>query len=232
MHACALAGDLGIRKVVVPSLSGVFSAWGMLLSDLRRDYLLTRIVDLGDGEAAAQLNQAFASLEGESIRQFAAEDIAGGRVHFLRYARCRYQNQEHSVEIDLPQGEITRAGLDAVREHFHASYEREYTYRLPAPVELVCFHLVATAEVDKLTPQKRAVTGRRIQEAVKGRREVDYAEAGSHAATIYNGDLLESGMAFQGPAIIEEAGTTVVVPPGMPCRVDDYGNYLIQRSAS
>jgi N-methylhydantoinase A len=231
LHACALARDLGIRKVVIPSLSGVFSAWGMLLSDLRRDYLLTRIVDLADAKAAALISEAFTALETESIRQFEAENINRKRVRFLRYARCRYQNQEHSVEIDLPQGDLSDAGLAAVREHFHASYEREYTYRLPAPVELVCFHLVAMAEVDKLQPQRRTATGRKIEEAVKGTREVDYAEAGVTNAVIYNGDLLEPGMAFQGPAIIEESGTTVVVPPGMPCRVDDYGNYVLGRDA-
>ena len=198
MHACALAGDLGIKKVVIPSLSGVFSAWGMLLSDLRRDYLLTRIVDLADTKAAALTNEAFTALEKESLRQFEAESIHRKRVRFLRYARCRYQNQEHSVEIDLPQGDLSDAGLAAVREHFHASYEREYTYRLPAPVELVCFHLVAMAEVDKLQPQQRTASGRKIDEAVKGTREVDDAEAGVTKAAIYNGDLLEPGMAFQG----------------------------------
>ncbi len=227
MHACALAGDLGIKKVVIPSLSGVFSAWGMLLSDLRRDYLLTRIIDLGDPQAAARLAEGFASLEQESVRQFAAENIDRGRLHFQRFGRCRYQNQEHSVEIDIPAGNIDSAALDTVREHFHASYEREYTYRLPAPVELVCFHLVAIAEVDKLAPQARAATGKKIKEAVKGRREVDYAEAGVHTAVIYNGDILEPGMSFSGPAIIEESGTTVVVPPGIRCRVDEYGNYIL-----
>ncbi len=228
MHACALAADLGIRDIVIPSLSGVFSAWGMLLSDLRRDYLLTRIVDLADPSAAERLNEAFNALEQESIRQFTAETIDRGRVRFQRFARCRYQNQEHSVEIDLPDGGITTARLDAIREHFHATYEREYTYRLPAPVELVCFHLVAFAEVDKLSPRKREATGRAVKDAVKGRRDVDYAEAGGHSATIYNGDLLEPGMSFAGPAIMEEAGTTVVIPPGMPCRIDDYGNYVIE----
>ena len=228
LHACALAGDLGIKKVVIPSLSGVFSAWGMLLSDLRRDFLLTRIVELSDARAAAgQVTEAFSGLEEEALRQFAAESIDHSRVHFLRHGRCRYQNQEHSVEIDLPQGEITTGLLDTIREHFHSSYEREYTYRLAAPMELVCFHLVAVAEVDKLTPQKRPATGRKIEKAVKSRREVDYAEAGVHEANVYNGDLLEPGMTFQGPAIVEESGTTVVVPPGVSCRVDEYGNYFL-----
>ncbi len=227
LHACALATDLGIRKIVIPSLSGVFSAWGMLLSDLRRDYLLTRIVELAGAQAGNQLTEGFASLEKESLRQFKEESITAARVRFLRYGRIRYQNQEHSVEVELPPGEVTAEGLEAIRERFHSTYEREYTYRLSAPVELVCFHLVAVAEVDKLKPQKRPATGRGIQAAIKGGRDVDFADAGAHEALIYNGDLLEPGMAFQGPAVVEEAGTTVVVPPGMPCRIDEFGNYRI-----
>ena len=207
MHACALAGDLGIRKVVIPSLSGVFSAWGMLLSDLRRDYLLTRIVDLADPRLRPRLNEAFCVAGGGVASASSRRKTStAARLRFQRFGRCRYQNQEHSVEIDIPAGDIIRRGLDTVREHFHASYEREYTYRLPAPVELVCFHLVAIAEVDKLTPQKRTSTGRAITDAVKGTREVDYAEAGVHTSAIYNGDLLEPGMSFSGPAIIEESG--------------------------
>ncbi|MGO8693901.1 MAG: hydantoinase/oxoprolinase family protein [Rectinemataceae bacterium] len=227
MHACALAAELGIKKVLIPRLSGVFSAWGMLLSDLRRDYLLTSIVDISDARAAARLNDTFAGLEEGALKQFGEENIERGRVRFLRYGRCRYQNQEHSVEIDLPEGEITAASLGSIREHFDANYEREYTYRLTAPVELVCYHVVAVAEVDKLELKKRPPAMRKLAEAAKGRREVDFAEAGTHIATIYDGDALEPGMGFDGPAIIEEAGTTVVIPPDLPCLVDDYGNYLI-----
>jgi len=227
LHACALAADLGITRVVIPSMSGVFSAWGMLLSDLRRDYLLTRIVELGTAQAEAQVSEGFASLEQESLRQFAEESIDASRVRFLRYGRFRYQNQEHSVEIDLPAGEFSPDALGGIREHFDSTYEREYTYRLPAPVELVCFHLVAIAEVDKLKPRKKPATRHGTEAAAKGRREVDFAEAGVHPAAIYNGDLLEPGMAFRGPAVVEEAGTTVVVPPGMPCRIDEYGNYRL-----
>ncbi len=227
MHACALARELGIKKVVIPSLSGVFSAWGMLLSDLRRDYLQTQIVELCP-EGAAQIDAALAALEAKAIQEFAVENIERSRVHFLRYARCRYQNQEHSVEIVLPSGAITVEQIEAIRERFHTDYEREYTYRLEAPVELVCYHLVALAEVDKLKPEKHPTTGRKVADAVKGGRQVDYVEAGIHQATIYNGDALEPGMSFAGPAIIEESGTTVVIPPGLPCHVDDYGNYHIQ----
>jgi len=228
MHACALATELGIKKVVIPKQSSVFSAWGMLLSDLRRDYLQTQIVELSGPDAAAQLNDTLTVLQEKALREFEAENIARSRVHFLRYARCRYQNQEHSVEIVLPDGAITAEQIDAIRERFHTDYEREYTYRLAAPVELVCYHLITIAEVDKLKPEKLPRTGRKIEDAIKEHREVDFVEAGIHRATIYDGDALEPGMSFVGPAIIEESGATTVIPPGLPCHVDDYGDYHIQ----
>jgi len=228
MHACALAKELNIKKVVIPRQSSVFSAWGMLLSDLRRDYLQTHIVDLSTEGAAAQLDEELRQLEEQALQEYAAEDIDPARVHFLRYGRCRYQNQEHSVEIILPDGEITDEQVKAIRKRFDTDYEREYTYTLAAPVELVAYHLVAIAEVDKLKPEKLPATGRKLEDAVKVQREVDYAEAGIHLATIYDGDGLEPGMSFAGPAIIEESGATTVIPPGLPCHVDDYGNYHIR----
>jgi len=228
MHACALAKELGIKKAVIPSLSGVFSAWGMLLSDLRRDYLQTQIVELSGSQAADQINRALIMLEEQAIQEFAAEHIERSRMQFLRYGRCRYQNQEHFVEIPLPDGAITQTQIDTIIENFHSNYEREYTYRLDAPAELVCYHLVAMAEVDKLKPEIRPRTGRNLLAAIKGKRDVDFVEDGIQQTTIYNGDALEPGMSFEGPAIIEESGTTVVLPPGLPCHIDDYGNYCIQ----
>jgi N-methylhydantoinase A len=227
MHAAALAKELGIKKVIIPKQSGVFSAWGMLLSDLRRDYLLTQIEDMTVADAAQCMGDMLAELEEKAYREFEAENIDRSRVRFQRYGRCRYQNQEHSTEIDLPAGQITQKRMAEILEHFHANYEREYTYRLAAPVELVTYHLIAIAEVDKLQPEKAPSSGRPASAAVKGQREVDYADAGVHVASLYDGDLLEPGMAFAGPAIIEESGTTVVIPPGVDCKIDDYGNYRL-----
>ena len=97
---------------------------------------------------------------------------------------------------------------------FHDAYEREYTYRLDAGVEIIGLHLIASSEVGKLEIVALPRTGATIEAAIKGRRAVDYATEGVHEATIYDGDELEPGMAFAGPAVIEDAGTTVVVHPG------------------
>ena len=103
-------------------------------------------------------------------------------------------------------------------------YEREYTYRLDAPVEFVGAHVIAIASVGKLEPAPLPKTGRALGTALKGRRSVDYAAEGIHAADVYDGELLGPGMRFDGPAIIETKGGTVVVHPGNELVVDDYGN--------
>jgi len=231
MHAAALARELGISKVVIPNLSGVFSAWGMLLSDLRRDYLQTRIVEMEGTEAAEEISATLAAMEAQAYQEYEAEGIDRSRVRFVRHGSFRYQNQEHSTEIELPNGPLAADDLADILENFHVNYEREYTYRLDAPVELVTYHLIAYAEVDKLQPQTLPPATASLDIAVKGEREADYLEAGVHMATLYNGDLLEPGMAFTGPAIIEEAETTVVIPPGMSCAVDEWGNYQIEIAA-
>jgi N-methylhydantoinase A len=227
MHAVALASELGIRKVVIPRAADVFSAWGMLMSDLRRDYFVTRLFGLNAGSAdrlAALVDEVTEVAAG----QFAREGIERDRIRFLVYANLRYENQEHGVEVALPEG----ADVDELAAAFHAAYEREYTYRLDAPVELVGIHLVAVAEVGKLTPVPLPTSGRELDAALKGRRAVDYATDGVHDADVYDGDLLEPGMAFEGPAVVETKGSTTVVHPGDEVVVDEYGNLVISVDGS
>ena len=226
MHAVALAVELGIGKVVVPRAADVFSAWGMLMSDLRRDYFVTRLLSLDEANAEA-LDGLLENLAAAAFDQFAREGISADRVGFLRYGTLRYENQEHGVEVLLPEGAIDAAAIDAIADAFHTSYEREYTYRLQAPVEFVGAHVVAIAEVGKLTPAPLPITGRQLADARKGRRRVDYALEGAHEADVYVGELLEPGMSFDGPAIVETRGSTVVVHPGNELTVDEYGNLVI-----
>lgn len=226
MHAVELAAELGIRKVVVPRAAEVFSAWGMLMSDLRRDYFVTRLLGL-TAENADRLGALLDEVTGAALDQFAREGLPRERVRFLRYGKLRYENQEHGVEVPLPEGTIDAAAVDAIAERFHDSYEREYTYRLDAPIELVGAHVVAIAEVGKLSPAPLPRTGRRLEETLKGRRLVDYATDGVHEARVFVGELLEPGMGFAGPAIVETKGTTVVVHPGDELVVDEYGNLVI-----
>ncbi len=226
MHAVALGQELQVKKVVVPAAAAVFSAWGMMMSDLRRDYFVTHLVDLSEG-AAAEIEGVFAEAEAKASATFAEEGVEADKITFLRYGKFRYQNQEHTTEVLLSGDAITDAVLSGIATDFHEAYEREYTYRLEAPVEMVGIHLVAKAEVGKLEmlPEKLGDTD--AVSALKGEREVDYALEGKHVAAIYDGEMLAPGMAFPGPAIIEDSGSTVVVHPANAVNIDAFRNIHI-----
>jgi N-methylhydantoinase A len=226
MHGAALAAELGVRKVVVPAAAAVFSAWGMLMSDLRRDYIVTRLLDYEPANAAA-IDALIQDVVARAMAKYAGEGIAAERVSFQCYGRMRYQNQEHSVEVPIPDGKFTISSVEAVGAAFHDIYQRQYTYRLDAPVEFVGLHVVASAAVGKLGVPERLVTGLDLADTVKGRREVDYALEGVHAATVYDGDRFEPCMAFRGPAVIEQSGSTTVIHPGQSVSIDRYGNIHI-----
>lgn len=225
MHAVALAQELQMNKVIVPTAASVFSAWGMMMSDLRRDYFATRLMDLDEG-AGARIESVFEQTESEARATFEAEGVETDKISFLRYGKFRYQNQEHTTEVPLT-GMISDASLEAIAESFHALYEKEYTYRLDAPVEMVGIHLVARAEVGKLTMTPAPLGEPDAAAALKSQRAVDYALEGVHQADVYDGDKLSPGMAFAGPAIVEDSGTTVVIHPGNQVSVDAFGNIHI-----
>jgi N-methylhydantoinase A len=233
MHAAALGAELDVKKVVIPRSAPVFSAWGMMMSDLRRDYFVTRLIETGGAEASAVAAAVSALIEEAAERaraQFAAEGVGAGRVKLTPLLKCRYQNQEHSVEAPLAYGPVDAETVADLIARFHAIYEREYTYRLNAPFEIVGLHLVASAEVGKLRLAPLPKTGAALKSARKGRRLVDYALDGAHETEIYDAEKLEPGMRFAGPAIIEDPGTTVVVHPGQSIAVDALGNIHIEKT--
>lgn len=227
LHAVALAQELGVKKVIVPRGASVFSAWGMTLSDLRRDLFINRFVDTTQSQALEHTQAFLEELVASASEQFTAEAVPPERVELQVHCKLRYQNQEHSVEVPLGLDERLDSDWKHIAQRFHTLYEQHYTYRLEAPLEIVGFHLVAVAQIDKLIPQALPVTGRTIDAARKGQRQVDYATDGIHEAAIYDYALLEPYMCFDGPAVIEDAGTTVVVHPHNHVLVDRLGNLHI-----
>lgn len=221
MHGVALGRELGVKKVVVPRGAPVFSAWGMLMSDLRRDYFVTELMDADD------INGLTALLDRTSQRalaDFAKDDISSDKVTLTSFIRARYQNQEFGVEVPLQPGPPDAASMARAVADFHDIYEREYTYRLDAGVEIVGIHMIAASEVGKLELVAVPRTGATVEDAIKGRRMVDYATEGTHVAVIYDGTRLEPGMDLTGPAVIEDPGTTIVIHPGNRVHIDDFGN--------
>lgn len=228
MHAVALARELKVPRVIVPVHSSVFSAWGMLLTDLRRDYVQTRLTPLQADRVGAVVTQFTNQIE-EALAQFRTDGTAVSRedLHCEYLLDMRYVGQEHTVKVGVP---LERGALDVgqVAELFHAAHERRYTYRLANPIQIVNFHLVAGLHVPKPDLPLRAVTGRKPGDAILGTRRVDYDADGIHDAAVYRGDLLEPGMELRGPAVVQEQFVTLIVHPGQRVTLDPYGNYHVE----
>ena len=139
MHAVALAAELGIRKVVIPRAADVFSAWGMLMSDLRRDYFLTRLLDRRRrSSAGAARGRLRGARRPPRSSQFAAEgDRRASRSASCATGTCRYAEPGARRRDRAARRPIDAAGRGRSSARFHDAYEREYTYRLDAPVEFV-----------------------------------------------------------------------------------------------
>lgn len=227
MHAVSLARELGVKRVVVPRGAGVFSAWGMMMSDLRRDYFVTKLASLSSFEAAREVHSLLSELQTKATKEYQAEKVALTDISVLRYVKLRYQNQEHAVEVLLQSEESFDRDVAAIVERFRSQYERQYTYRLEAPVELVGLHVVALATVGKLKLGPLPRKGGTLSQAKKGSRQVDFAGDGIAMADIYDSTKLEPGMSFSGPAVIEDPATTIVVFPGNKVVIDDFGNTCI-----
>ena len=215
--ASALAAELGVRKVVVPRGASVFSAWGMMMSDLRRDYFVTRLADLQRQGAAAGIEAVFAETEARARAQFAAEGVEAGKVRVpaLRQVPLPEPGARDRGRWS-PAARSPTSGCAEIEAAFHETYEREYTYRLDAPVEMVGIHLVASAEVGKLDhAQARGDRRQGSRPPCKGRpRRRLCARRHPRGRRSTTATKLEPGMTFTGPAIVEDPGSTIVVHPG------------------
>jgi len=227
MHAVALAEELKVPKVIVPVNSSVFSAWGMLLTDLRRDYIRTRLTPL-TAERLADIREVFDAMVRQAITEFAAEK-AGGVPSFEFRADLRYVGQEHTVSV--PFALDTADPVAEAIEAFHVSHEKRFTYRLDNAVQLVNFHVIGTVPIEKPRLAERKVTGKAVLDAVLGMRRVDFDQHGIHDATIYNGLAMEPGMSVFGPAVIQEPSVTLPLPPGTRAELDRFGNYHVHLGA-
>ncbi len=222
MHAGALMRELRVKKVIIPTEPAVFSAWGMLMTDLRRDYIRT-LITRTDQVEPKRLNSIYNEMERQAWQEMIAEGVKEVDMAFQRFADMRYMGQEHTVKVPLPSGQITVEVIPDINERFHTLHEQTYTFRLETPVELVNYHVIALGQVKQ--PEIRKLDGGMgdLNSAQKETRRVNFDELGFHETAIYERDLLPLGVSLKGPAVVEEPVSTTVVFPDQQLTRDEYG---------
>ena len=231
IHAAELAASLGISRVYVPLFPGLFSALGLLLADLRYDYVQS-VPGRLDAVDPASLLREFDALAARVREEVFREEISPASVQLERFIDLRYVRQSSELTLKVPQSVAAAELPQALAEAFHAEHERTYGYRRENdPIAVVSVRLKATAPA-------RSVGFRELGESFA--RTVDGASSPEIARRAYFGprsgerearvlrrsDLV--GKSLAGPLIVEEFDTTVVVPPGWQAEVDGYGNIVLR----
>src|SRR5579864_8664937 len=227
LHAVEVAREIGMGKVIVPLAPGVFSAFGMLFSDLRYDFVRTWFTPLEDAKFE-QIEKVYRALEQQGRDAIAGTSVKPQKIAIKRSADMRYVGQEHAVTVDLPMAVFARKDRNAIKRHFDAMHAQRYGTSAPAErAEIVSLRSTVTGLMRK-PPQRRIARGGRMpaKAASNGKRNVYYG-GHFHMTPTYRRDTLVAGNRIKGPALIEEYASTTVLMPGDAMDVDALGNLVI-----
>lgn len=226
LHAALIARRLGLRRIVVPPDPGLASALGALAADLRVDRRVTRSFR-SDQSVGGELREALERLAGEALTRLHEEGLVSAPIVLVN-AACRYvgQNYEHEVPIPLEhEGDL----LELATSRFHSQHEATYGYRLPdATVEIV--HLAATA-LDTAQPPALVPAQTEAVERAAARRPVYFKDAGWCEAAVCRRDSIPRDATLEGPLVIEQHDSTVLVLEGQRARSHDSGALIIEELA-
>jgi len=228
LHASAIAREIGIRKVLIPYAPGYFSAYGMLFSDLRYDYVRSVFRKLND-VSFEEIEAAYKSMEDEGRAALAASGVKADGVVIERAADMRYVGQEHAVTVDLPLAFFAGKDRAAIKQQFDELHKVRYGTSAPKePADLVSLRVTVLGTMKK--PPKHSVekgTAMPDKLAVRATKPVYFRSSGWADTPVYIRDRLLAGNEVAGPALIEEHASTTVVQPGDQLRVDELGNLQI-----
>ena len=228
MFAPFIAQELEIKKIVVPAIPpGVFSAWGMLLMDVRHDVIATNVMRF-EINNLEKINNTFDELDKRLIKIFEEEGMSTDDLVIMHYGDMRYKGQEHTIKVPLGSTHITEKNFNEYLERFHQYHEREYSFRLDrSPVEIVNFHAVGIKYVKKPVIPTIEDTGRPFEEAIKENRNV-YIDGNEFTIPVFDKQKIPVGKEYLGYAIIEDPTSTILVLKNQRFLKDKYGNIIIK----
>jgi N-methylhydantoinase A len=230
LHAADLARQLGIRRVVIPVMSGVFCAVGMLTSDVEHNFVRALVEPL-DTCTQAAFDAVLADLRAEALAALAAEGYAADAVTLRFSADLRYLGQSSDLSVPFEAGAFDAALRDRLRAGFHAAYRGAFGYADDDPAELVSLRVAAAGpQADRLgfADAGARVVADPIPEAT---RPAAFAGAAGFAPVPVLGRQAIGATPLAGPLIVEVYDTTVAVPPGATVRADACGSLVIDLPA-
>jgi len=230
IHAVAIARQLHIPTVIIPVLPSHFSAFGMLMSDIRHDYVRTHLVAFPKLKFD-ELENIFADMLDEARAMLTTERVSQDAAMFQRYLDLRYEGQEFSIKVPVSAEEITAGALKTIRERFDSIHDRNFGHAAPdEPLEMVNVRLSARGVRNKMQMPAIKTSGKIAPRTIR-KVCLDSADR-FEDCPVYARDTLFAGAEIEGPGLIEEYGSTTVMFRGDRAKVSKTGEIIIQLGAA
>jgi N-methylhydantoinase A len=226
LHAMAIARELSVPKVIIPPMPAHFSALGMLMADLKHDYVQTFVRELTE-TTGSQIADAFASLEKSATDTLREEGSQPEQIVLRRFLDMRYRGQEYTLPVPIAENLRALNDFSAIRSRFDQLHQEHYGHSAPKePVMMVNLRLSALGRFDNPLPLTSVF--RDDDRGEHGRRSV-ILESNQQPVIcpIYLRNGFKAGDGLDGPAVIEELGATILLYPGDKMQVNEFGHLII-----
>ena len=226
LHAGRIARDLGMAGIVVPLYPGVYSAIGLLMSDVKHDYVQSRMTVMHT-LAPEDANALFARLEQQALADLTADGFPADRIRVERGLDLRYAGQGYEITLPCPNGAITAQILKAMREQFDTQHRTMFGHAAPEePVEVVSYRVRGIGLVPPVELPRFKREGSPLEAARRETRKVRF-EGESIDCPVYQREQLDVGHVVAGPAVLDQFDCTTVLCPGQVARVDEWKNLIV-----
>lgn len=225
LHAAEIAEELGVPEIVVPINPGLFSALGLIVSDVRHDFVRP-VLKSAKETTPDLLEDVFGELSRDAVETLKSEGIAPDNIHLERIVETRYHGQSFEIPVNVPSGQFT---IEDIENRFHSKHETTYGYSATdEEVEFVNARIIAYGITTK--PEFRRFNLEETAPEPRSERKVYFESTGWVNTGIYWREDLHAGNHITGPAIVEQYDSTTVVPPGWSLTVDGFLNLRLRRS--
>lgn len=222
MLAPLLVREMGIPELIIPQAPGVFSAWGMLMSDLATHFARTEVRILEETNIE-KLKAIFLELENQAKTDLTKQNVDQKRQELHRSLDLRYLGQEHALEV--PVRTLTP---ESIREDFEALHEKRYGHTTEDMIQIVNLRVRGIGLMDKPDLPKLPAAKTECSEPTTVREAYCFDRRSMESFSIYQRSLLAPGHTFGGPAIVDDGTSTTVIYSDQSIKVDEYGQLIIR----
>ncbi len=229
VHASRIARDLGMAGVIVPRYPGVFSAIGLIVSDVTHDYVQSKLTPLAD-VAPGEANEMIERLVAQALAELDRDGFGRDRIRIERALDLRYAGQGYEISVPCPAQPLQAGDLAELRRRFDRQHRAMFGHMAPdEPVEIVSYRVRGIGLLPPVAMPAYAPAGTTLADALRETRRVRF-DGADVECPVYQRERIDVGLTLTGPAILDQLDCTTVIGPGQAARVDQWKNLIVAQT--